>query len=109
MFRVTSDDKIIITRGDSAKIRVSITDNDGNIYTPTADDKVVLTVKKTTGDKEPLITKTLVDGFIKLKPEDTEKLEYGSYVYDCQITTGSGDVYTFITPHPFVVAEEVTF
>jgi len=42
-----------------------------------------------------------------ISPEDTENLEVTSYVYDIQLETGSGDVYTFLNGD-FVLTDEVT-
>lgn len=40
---------------------------------------------------------------------ETERLAYGTYVYDIQLTTEDGTVDTVVPPHPFVLKEEVTF
>ncbi|WP_278502845.1 hypothetical protein [Mitsuokella multacida] len=104
MFRVTESGRILLTRGDTAYINV-VTDD----YTPQDGDQIKLTVKRSTADKDTLIQKTVSDGVVKIEPKDTETLDYGTYVYDCQLTTAAGDVYTFIPPTDFVLQEEVTY
>ena len=104
MFRVTESGRILLTRGDTAYINV-VTDD----YTPQDGDQIKLTVKRSTADKDTLIQKTVLDGVCKIEPKDTETLDYGTYVYDCQLTTAAGDVYTFIPPTDFVLQEEVTY
>ena len=50
-----------------------------------------------------------MDGKIKINPEETSSLEYGTYFYDVQLRKGDGTVATVITPSPFILSEEVTF
>lgn len=108
MFKVVSNN-ITITRGDSGTLNIRIEDPAGNDYIMREGDKAVLTVKRSTADKDALFQLPIVDGVAKIRPENTNTLDYGTYVYDCQLTTADGDVYTFISPHQFKVAEEVTF
>lgn len=108
MFKVTESGRILLTRGDTAYINVVVADDAGD-YTPQDGDQIKLTVKKSTADAEVLIQKTVSDGLVKIEPKDTESLDYGTYVYDCQLTTAAGDVYTFIPPTDFVLQEEVTY
>lgn len=70
---------------------------------------MTFTVKKTVNDTDAVISKNITDGNLHLSPDDTAGLDYGAYVYDCQLTTSDGRVCTFITPHRFQVLEEVTF
>ena len=102
-----SNQNIFLTRGDTAKIALSITS--GNSAYDSTKDTVVLTVKKSTTDKEKVLRKTAVNGVITLSHDDTKNLDYGDYVYDVQLTTVAGDVYTIITPHRFRIEEEVNF
>lgn len=104
-----SNNNIYITRGDSADIQISITESTGEEYTLQDGDTVTFTVKKTVNDTDAVISKNITDGNLHLSPDDTAGLDYGAYVYDCQLTTSDGRVCTFITPHRFQVLEEVTF
>lgn len=109
MFMVSGND-IQLTRGDTARLNVEITNTlNNNIYQLNEDDELILTVKKNTTRKESLIQKKSISGGFHFAPEDTVELSYGKYVYDVQLTTHSGDVYTVIEPSIFEVMPEVTF
>lgn len=100
---------IVLTRGDSAVLKLTVVDGEGQPYKIADNDTVIFTIKKHTTDKEAVLKKTLSDGQIIINPQDTENLEYGQYVYDVELTQGSGFVATVIPPTRFVVAEEVTW
>jgi hypothetical protein len=83
--------KITLTRGDTAVIGVSLTG-----YEPKEGDEIVMTLKRKIRDTEAVLTKYMDHAeelYFKLEPEDTIDL-LGSYVYDVQLTTAEGDVYT---------------
>lgn len=103
------NNNISITRGDSGVVKVLPTNPDGTPYQVKAGDTITLTVKANTDTVETLISLPVVDGQAVLKPAHTKSLKYGAYVYDVQLMTAEGDVYTFITPHTFKILEEVTF
>lgn len=44
---------------------------------------------------------------LRIDPEDTKNLNFGTYVYDVELTTKDGIVDTFITPSSFKITEEV--
>ena len=101
--------KIFLTRGDSAIFTLTITDANGDEYTPAEGDEITFTVKANTETRDILIQKDASSGKIEIQPEDTENLEYGNYVYDVQLKKSDGYVDTIITPHEFRLEEEVTF
>lgn len=87
--------KIMLTRGDSAYITVTLKSQDGAAYTMQAGDKLTLTVRKQAVDTSSVLLQSVSDSnTIKLAPEQTEKLASGSYSYDIQLTTVAGDVFT---------------
>ena len=45
---------------------------------------------------------------IHIRPEDTKELSFGKYLYDIQLTTADGDIYTVIPPTTFEILKEVT-
>lgn len=108
--------KIKMTRGDTLKIQISLYKND-EIYTPNEEDQIRFALKRNiinddnSGyiDDEPLILKTVPNDtmILKLDPEDTKQLPFGTYVYDMQITFSDGSVDTFITPTEFELTPEV--
>ncbi len=102
---------IILTRGDTLKAQISITDKDGNPYEPVLGDVIRFAMKKHYSDPDSavLIVKDIpIDTLVlTLLPEDTKDLDFGNYVYDIQITTASGDVDTFIAKASLTLTEEV--
>lgn len=101
--------KICLTRGDTAMLKVTIYGADREEYTPTETDIVTLTVKKTVNSKDILFQRTVKDGMLTIEPEDTMELPYGDYVYDVCIETKTGIVQTFIPPTVFRLTEEVNY
>ena len=106
MLKISNQD-ITLTRGDTARIKLGITKG-GKAYDFSAD-TVVFSVKKSTAAPDYVFQKTVQDGVVTILPTDTAPLMYGTYVYDVELTTAGGDVCTVITPHNFIVAQEVTW
>ena len=100
---------ITLTRGDTAILRLDITDDKGNPYKLTDSDVVIFTLKRSVMERDVIFQKSMVDGKIIIHPQDTAHLEYGQYVYDVELTKENGFVATVIPPHRFVIAEEVTW
>lgn len=109
-FRV-SGNTIRLTRGDTFKAVVNIFNPDGTVYTPKEGDKVRFAMKQNIEDDDtellifrdiPIDTMLLV-----LYPGDTKELDYGTYVYDIQLTKANGDVDTFITASKLKLTYEV--
>lgn len=102
---------IILTRGDTFKAQITITDKDGNPYEPQLGDTVRFAMKKNYNDPDTqvLIVKDIpIETLIlTLEPADTKDLDFGTYVYDIQLTTANGDVDTFIAKASLTLTEEV--
>lgn len=102
---------ITLTRGDTFKAQISITDKEGNPYVIQEGDSVRFAMKKSYSDPdtEILIVKNIPTDtlILTLDPEDTKALPFGTYVYDIQLTTASGEVDTFITKASLTLTEEV--
>ena len=111
MLTVDKDNTIHLTRGDTARFsigRIVNTVTKTN-YTPTAEDTVTMTVKKTVQDAAPRVQLIVPGGEVfHIKPEDTKEMAFGKYVYDIQITMADGDVYTIVPPATFDLLKEVT-
>lgn len=103
------NNNISITRGDSAIFALAIKKADGEPYKIGEGDTVIFTVKKSTFDTKIITQKKVVDGVVRLHPEDTKGLEYGTYYYDVELTQADGFVSTVISPHKFIVEQEVTY
>lgn len=109
MLIVSKSGEIKLTRGDTARLTVSIADDAGEPHTIQEGDTLVMTVKRNITDADPCIQKVVTGGnAIHIKPEDTAVLEFGKYKYDVQLTTVDGDVYTVIAPSVFEILQEVT-
>lgn len=116
MYYVTNN-VIYLTRGDSMTLTVSITDSDGNAYTPVSTDTIRFALKHnkyTMGNKDfsdaaPLLTKSISYSTLELTldPDDTADLDFGVYAYDIELTDGDGNVDTFIPPTEFHICPEV--
>lgn len=101
--------RISLTRGDTFKAKVTITDNEGAAYTPNEGDKIRFAMKKNYDDEEPLLLINIpIDTMILvITPEDTKSLEFGKYVYDVELTKANGDIDTFIAKARIDLTEEV--
>ena len=109
MLNVFEDNSIELTRGDTARLSVTVTNDDGEEYEVQSTDTLTLSIKKKVKDSEALVSKIIIGSkTFHIEPRDTSGLPFGSYVYDVQLTTAEGDVYTVITPSNFTIAEEVT-
>ena len=109
MLYIECGNKIRLTRGDTARLKVPIiNETTGNEYTIANNDTLTMTLKKTTKDAEPIFKKVLVglDTF-HIEPSDTKSLEFGKYVYDVELLTADGDNYTVIEPATFEILTEV--
>ena len=111
VFKVDEDNTIHLTRGDTARFsigRIVNTVTNTN-YTPTPEDTVTMTIKKTVLQADPCVQIIVPGGeVLHIKPEDTKAMAFGNYVYDVQLTTADGDVYTIIPPTTFELLKEVT-
>ena len=108
MLNVSKNGDIKLTRGDTARLTVAPTYDDGQPYSIEKNDTVTFTVKQNYNDKSPLIEKVVVGGNkIHIEPKDTKNLPFGKYKYDVQVTKANGDNYTIIDDKIFEVANEV--
>ena len=102
------------TRGDTKKYYFQRKKADGTVIIDLPD-ALYFTVKKNYIDNKALIQKKLSDMTVDqegkyhftIEPGDTDKLPYGGYVFDIQVTVG--DIKTTIAKGKFVLTEEVTF
>lgn len=116
MSSVIKGTSITLTRGDTLRVKINIFLNKEE-YIPTSGDSIRFAVKhpimnsKQTDyrDLEPLLIKQIpYDTLIlELQPADTKSLDFGTYVYDIQITFEDGTVDTFITEASLKITPEV--
>ena len=111
MLRIGSDGAVELTRGDTARLTVTITnETDGKEYVMQSGDTLAFTVKQN-AEAADLSIQKVVQGSntFHIEPKDTAHLKFGKYKYDVQLTTASGDVYTVVEPTDFKIAQEVTW
>lgn len=104
---------IQLTRGDTARLTVDLDcfleDGTKQPYTMRNDDVLTLSVKRTAKSFKACLQKDVKgSNEIHIKPEDTAALDFGSYVYDVELCTAEGDVYTVIENKTFKIGVEVT-
>lgn len=111
MLYVNNAGVIRLTRGDTARLTVSVVnDINGQPYEIASTDILYLTVRKKVKDPNYCFQKKLIgSNLFHIEPEDTEELDFGNYVYDVQLTRENGDIYTVIEPTRFEVMTEVTY
>ena len=106
---IVSGTNLKMTRGDSECLVVTISG-----YEVQPGDKLEMTVRSYVGGKV-LLHKEVSDfennaANIPIWPEDTQALNFGTYIYDLQFTFAGGTaVKTIVKPSRFTVAEEVTY
>lgn len=101
--------KITLTRGDNAELAVSLSDEAGNLYELQPGDTLTFSMKKDITDDELALEKEITSGNVFVfVPSDTANLPFGKYLYDIQLNTVGGEVYTVVPPSNFVVGEEIT-
>lgn len=112
MLKVGEHNEVFLTRGDSACLGLSLEDGSGNPY-DFSNDSVKFGLKRSAfANGNCIIEKTFdEEGKIYFSPADTEKLEFGDYVYDVEVrVTGEDetvDVYTPIAAAKFTLGFNV--
>lgn len=97
MLEIDSACNIKLTRGDTGAFQIDLIGSDDLPYIPQEGDSLRFAMaKQYAGDviiEKDIPIDTLL---LKLEPEDTKSLDFGSYVYDIQFTSADGDVSTII-------------
>lgn len=93
-----SGNKIIMSRGDTIKVLVTIKNRNGEPYEPRSGENIRFFCKKYLTDTNMIIEKDIpIDTrILTLNPEDTEKLIPGYYYFDIRLFHQNGDIDTFI-------------
>ena len=101
-------DTIKLTRGDTAYLHIPLVTTDAD-YVMNANDTLTFSVKKTTRDTDYIFQKVVTgNNVFHIQPSDTSELAFGKYIYDVELNTTDGDVFTVIPPSTFEVLSEVT-
>lgn len=107
MLSIDNSQNIKLTRGDSASFKLTV--KQGTETYDFSNDLVQFTVKRNVVTEQIIIQKTFNNGSIDIEPSDTKDLYYGDLMYDVQIITPLGKVYTVIGPCIFELTDEVNF
>lgn len=103
---------ILLPRGNTLELLVTITDTDGNPYKLAEGDTAMFTVKAADGREEvPIIQKLLTaqdmnkDGDVEFRiaPEETIALEKGYYLFDFAVCIAGDDFYTAVLTDTFKI------
>ena len=108
MFEYNKEEgNIKLTRGDTAYLNVAFLDGDGNPL-DLAGVEICMSVRMYYDT--PILFQIPADesGMVKISPEHTADLDFGTYRYDIQATLPGGDVTTY-GPYRFKVLPEVTY
>lgn len=106
MVKVTEDNSVFITKGDSAELEITI--KDGEETYDYSNDVVKFGVKQNFNDVDCIIEKTVDEnGKVTLAPEDTKDLAVGTYFYDLKVVTEDNAVCTVIAAAQFIVGHSV--
>lgn len=110
MLTVSKNGEIELTRGDTATLSVDIVfEKDKQPYVMESGDTLTLSIKKDVKDPKPRLQKTSVgENTIYFEPKDTANLDFGKYIYDVELLTQKGEIYTIIGKTVFTLLEEVT-
>lgn len=109
MLHIDSNNNISITRGDTGIFTISLVDKDGEPYIPAEGSSIRFAMSKKYGSTQgdlliekdiPIDTMTL-----ELEPNDTKHLNFGSYLYDIQLTDEAGRVSTVVMANVKITKE----
>ena len=95
-----SENRIKLTRGDTAIFHVSIDyESTGKPYEPEEGDIIRFSLKKYLSDRTTLITKDISTDtmLLRIESDDTASLSFGRYYYDLQLIHSNGETDTFIS------------
>ena len=108
-----TDDKIYLTRGDTAKIAVTVNKADGSAYALDAEDKVIFRLAPDAGkplvvEKECEIDLVNNKAVLSLDTDDTKECKFKVYRYEFElIRNADSGHYTFIVDKPFEIGREL--
>ena len=93
-----SRNRITLTRGDTAYLKLDITDDSGNAYEFSEYDRIYFRIAEYAPAGRLLLEKTVnpEDLMLELKPEDTAGLEFKTYRYEVEVVTEEGEHFTVI-------------
>lgn len=103
MFIVDKDKNIYTVLHDTAHFKMEIAP-----YEVKENDTLTFTVRKRYGSNIVLTTNADEDGMFHIESDMYDGVEPGNYLYDLQLTTGEGEIYTVVPAHPITIDIEIT-
>ena len=97
MFYIDDDNNIHLTRGNTAIIDISITDDQGEEYNLHSGDVLEFSLKRSSDFNNVLLNKRVTEKQFTFVTNDTINLSFGTYKYDITLFGGNGGVDTFIS------------
>ena len=93
-----SRNRITLTRGDTAYLKLNITDESDNAYELSEGDIIFFRIAEYGTSGRLLFEKTVnIETLtLELKPEDTAGLEFRTYRYEVEVVTEAGEHFTVI-------------
>lgn len=89
MFKIYEDGKIELTKGDTARIKETIYDEIGKVYSPSVTDIITFEIYRDRDSETALLSYTGIE-FVVLA-SDTDNLPRGQYWYKWYIMLSNGD------------------
>lgn len=103
MFKIDEDKNIYTIKGDTSHFRMEIAP-----YEMREGDTLTFTVRKRYGSPVLITENADENGWFHISHEDYDNVAPGNYIYDIQLTTAEGEVYTVIGPAHYTVDIEIT-
>ena len=103
------NNRIYLTRGDSAYIRLDLTDTNGATYEPAAGDKIIFRLKRRLFTEKIILEKEIDPKTLTLElmPNETKNLDFDTYHYEVELVSVSGQCFTVIENADFVIGVEL--
>lgn len=108
-FTIKPSGTISLTRGDTLYAVLKLYNKEDERVVLGENDSVRFALKEEYEDVEPLLVIDIpVDTMtLRIAPEDTKSLPFGTYLYDIQVTFENGDIDTVIPRKTFNLLEEI--
>lgn len=103
------NEKVYLTRGDTAYLEIELITKSGENYTPAYGDKLYFRLKKSANKGSLLLEKEVNINTLtlELSPEDTADLDFGTYCYEVELVTALGQHFTVIENAAFILGAEL--
>lgn len=103
MFKIDDEQNIYTIKGDTANFKMDISP-----YQVKDGDTLTFTVRKRYGSEVMIACNADENGLFHIAHEDYDNVAPGYYLYDIQLTTTEGEIYTVIGPAHYTVDIEIT-